>query len=88
MQAIKKVLNENFHEEEAHPQSLLYKNLWLEAEAALSSITYKARFNRIKAEMERCQSQPSNGKNNTKIANREPSHSWWLKFSFSRKIFS
>lgn len=55
LQAIKKVLSENFHEkEEIHPQILLYKNLWLEAEAALCSINYMARYNRIKMEMEQC----------------------------------
>ncbi|XP_022762751.1 uncharacterized protein LOC111308578 isoform X2 [Durio zibethinus] len=54
-QAIKTVLIENFHEkEEAHPQVLLYKNLWLEAEAALCSINYMARFNNMKIEMEKC----------------------------------
>ncbi|XVF12776.1 hypothetical protein REPUB_Repub08aG0148700 [Reevesia pubescens] len=54
-QAIKKVLIENFHEkEEAHPQVLLYKNLWLEAEAALCSINYMARFNNMKIEIEKC----------------------------------
>ncbi|XVE64507.1 hypothetical protein DITRI_Ditri07aG0106100 [Diplodiscus trichospermus] len=53
-QAIKKVLIENFHEkEEAHPQVLLYKNLWLEAEAALCSINYMARYNNMKIEIEK-----------------------------------
>ncbi|XP_021909220.1 uncharacterized protein LOC110823196 [Carica papaya] len=57
-QAIKKVLIENFpDEEETHPQVLLYKNLWLEAEAALCSITYMARFTRMKTEMEKGQLQ-------------------------------
>ncbi|KAA8540104.1 hypothetical protein F0562_026796 [Nyssa sinensis] len=57
VQAIKKVLNENFHgEEEKQSQTLLYKNLWLEAEAALCSISYRARFNRLKNEMEKCKS--------------------------------
>ncbi|XP_021275439.1 uncharacterized protein LOC110410085 isoform X2 [Herrania umbratica] len=54
-QVIKKVLIENFHEkEEAHPQVLLYKNLWLEAEAALCSINYMARYNNMKIEIEKC----------------------------------
>ncbi|KAK6275277.1 hypothetical protein POUND7_004986 [Theobroma cacao] len=54
-QAIKKVLIENFHEkEETHPQVLLYKNLWLEAEAALCSINYMARYNNMKIEIEKC----------------------------------
>ncbi|XP_022722674.1 uncharacterized protein LOC111279855 isoform X2 [Durio zibethinus] len=54
-QAIKKILIENFHEgEEAQPEVLLYKNLWLEAEAALCSISYMARFNNMKIEIEKC----------------------------------
>ncbi|XVF53271.1 hypothetical protein PTKIN_Ptkin05aG0086100 [Pterospermum kingtungense] len=54
-QAIKKVLIENFHEkEDAHPQVLLYRNLWLEAEAALCSVNYMARFNKMKIEIEKC----------------------------------
>ncbi|OMO95125.1 Plant peroxidase [Corchorus capsularis] len=53
-QAIKKVLIENFHEkEESDPQVLLYKNLWLEAEAALCSINYMARYNNMKIEIEK-----------------------------------
>ncbi|XP_031267181.1 uncharacterized protein LOC116125621 isoform X3 [Pistacia vera] len=56
-QAIKKVLSENFFEEDrTQPQILLYKNLWLEAEAALCSVNYRARFNRMKIEMEKCKS--------------------------------
>ncbi|KAK6155458.1 hypothetical protein DH2020_009706 [Rehmannia glutinosa] len=51
--AIKKVLEENFHlDEEMHSQSLLFKNLWLDAEAKLCSISYKARFDRMKIQME------------------------------------
>ncbi|XVF10198.1 hypothetical protein REPUB_Repub07fG0162000 [Reevesia pubescens] len=61
-QAIKKVLIENFHEkEEAHPQVLLYKNLWLEAEAALCSINYMARFNNMKIEIEKCKLDSKKG---------------------------
>ncbi|CAN4085613.1 unnamed protein product [Withania somnifera] len=53
-QAIKKVLSENFlSDEEIQPQALLFKNLWLEAEAKLCSISYKARFDRMKIEMEK-----------------------------------
>ncbi|XP_031267182.1 uncharacterized protein LOC116125621 isoform X4 [Pistacia vera] len=56
-EAIKKVLSENFFEEDrTQPQILLYKNLWLEAEAALCSVNYRARFNRMKIEMEKCKS--------------------------------
>lgn len=55
LQAIKKVLSENFVEEEDDKlQILLYKNLWLEAEAALCSINCKARFDRMKFELEKC----------------------------------
>ncbi|XWS38075.1 hypothetical protein CRYUN_Cryun19dG0099600 [Craigia yunnanensis] len=61
-QAIKKVLIENFHEKvEAHPQVLLYKNLWLEAEAALCSINYIARFNNMKIEIEKCKLDSEKG---------------------------
>ncbi|KAF3948040.1 hypothetical protein CMV_025910 [Castanea mollissima] len=53
-QAIMKVLNDNFkYEEDMQPKSLLYKNLWLEAEAELCSVNYKARYNRMKIEMEK-----------------------------------
>ncbi|XP_060204010.1 uncharacterized protein LOC132632193 [Lycium barbarum] len=53
-QAIKKVLNENFLSDEImQPQALLFKNLWLEAEAKLCSLSYKARFHRMKIEMEK-----------------------------------
>lgn len=54
LQAIKKVLNENFLCDEAMPPlALLFKNLWLEAEAKLCSLSYKARFDRMKIEMEK-----------------------------------
>ncbi|XP_060963512.1 uncharacterized protein LOC133033014 isoform X3 [Cannabis sativa] len=54
-QALKKVLAENFpvEDDETEPQTVLYKNLWLEAEAALCSLNYKARYNRMKMEMEK-----------------------------------
>ncbi|XP_059628920.1 uncharacterized protein LOC132271534 isoform X2 [Cornus florida] len=62
VQAIKKVLNENFcGEEEMQTQTLLYKNLWLEAEAALCAINYRARFDRTKIEMEKCNSLKAKG---------------------------
>ncbi|KAJ4835645.1 hypothetical protein Tsubulata_015321 [Turnera subulata] len=52
-QAIKKVLAENFQDvEETQPQMLLYKNLWLEAEASLCLLNSTARFNRMKMEIE------------------------------------
>ncbi|KAF9600908.1 hypothetical protein IFM89_013815 [Coptis chinensis] len=59
IKGIKKILEENFHdEEEADLQSLLYKNLWLEAEAALCSIKYKVRFAHLKSEMEKSKQHP------------------------------
>ncbi|XP_022984354.1 uncharacterized protein LOC111482682 [Cucurbita maxima] len=51
--ALKKVLRENFHDDKEHPQSLLYKNLWLEAEAALCASKLIARFSIAKSEMEK-----------------------------------
>ncbi|KAJ6687416.1 hypothetical protein OIU74_016157 [Salix koriyanagi] len=61
--AIKKVLAENFPiKEESESQILLYKNLWLEAEASLCSVNYMARFNRMKIEMEKGNSQKANEK--------------------------
>ncbi|XP_073032964.1 uncharacterized protein [Primulina eburnea] len=51
--AIKKILEENFHcYEGISSQALLFKSLWLEAEANLCSIGYKARFDQMKIEME------------------------------------
>ncbi|KAL7106787.1 hypothetical protein ACP275_06G014500 [Erythranthe tilingii] len=51
--AIKKVLEENFHlNEDMDSQALLFKSLWLDAEAKLCSITYKARFDRMKILMD------------------------------------
>ncbi|XP_065861462.1 uncharacterized protein [Euphorbia lathyris] len=62
IQALKKALVENFDaEEEPDPQVLLYKNLWLEAEASLCSASCIARFNRMKNEMENHNSQPTTG---------------------------
>ncbi|KAL7183474.1 hypothetical protein ACSBR2_025808 [Camellia fascicularis] len=57
VQAIKEVLKEDFNGcEEMQSETLLYKNLWLEAEAALCFSSYRARFNRMKIEMEKCKS--------------------------------
>ncbi|XP_058010080.1 uncharacterized protein LOC110656432 isoform X3 [Hevea brasiliensis] len=57
-QAIKKALSENFHgKEESDPQVILYKNLWLEAEASLCTASCMARFNQMKSEMEKLNSQ-------------------------------
>ncbi|KAE8705263.1 Detected protein of unknown function [Hibiscus syriacus] len=58
-QAIKKILIDNFHEnEEANPQVHLYKNLWLEAEASLCSVNYMARFYNMKVELGKCKLDP------------------------------
>eukprot|EP00262_Sarcandra_glabra_P014683 TRINITY_DN4341_c0_g3_i1.p1 TRINITY_DN4341_c0_g3~~TRINITY_DN4341_c0_g3_i1.p1 ORF type:complete len:461 (-),score=101.18 TRINITY_DN4341_c0_g3_i1:307-1620(-) len=53
-QAVKKVLEENFSEQggECH-QTQLYKNLWIEAEAALCSMKYEVQLSRMKIEMEK-----------------------------------
>lgn len=51
-EAVKKLLSENL-QEELDQQKLVYKNLWLEAEASLCVMTAKARFIRMKTEMER-----------------------------------
>uniref|UniRef100_A0A6N2LMT2 Uncharacterized protein n=1 Tax=Salix viminalis TaxID=40686 RepID=A0A6N2LMT2_SALVM len=57
-QAIKKVLAQNFPiKEESKSQILLYKNLWLEAEASLCLVNCTARFNRLKIEIEKGSSQ-------------------------------
>ncbi|XP_021762734.1 uncharacterized protein LOC110727485 [Chenopodium quinoa] len=52
-EAVKKLLSENLEEEEIGQQKLLYRNLWLEAEASLCVMTAKARFLRMKTEMKR-----------------------------------
>ncbi|KAL2542383.1 Uncharacterized protein Adt_03361 [Abeliophyllum distichum] len=52
-QAIKKILDKNFHcNEEMPSKAHLFRNLWLETEAKLCSIIYKARFDHMKIEME------------------------------------
>ncbi|XP_022543087.2 uncharacterized protein LOC106347419 isoform X2 [Brassica napus] len=52
-QSIKNILASKFPDgEENHPQTLLYKNLWLETEAALCSTTCLARYHRIQKETE------------------------------------
>ncbi|KAG6402502.1 hypothetical protein SASPL_134698 [Salvia splendens] len=51
--AITKVLEKNFEiDEDMHSQAFLFKNLWLEAEAKLCSISYEARFARMRIQME------------------------------------
>ena len=62
LQALKEVLKKDFDgEEEMQAETLLYKNLWLEAEAALCSVSYRARFNRMKIEMEKCKTHKAKG---------------------------
>ncbi|CAH8268014.1 unnamed protein product [Arabidopsis lyrata] len=52
-QSIKNILASNFPDgEENHPQTLLYKSLWLETEAALCSTTCMARYHRVKNEID------------------------------------
>jgi hypothetical protein len=52
MQVNEKALEGHYElEEEENPQVLLYKNLWLEAEATLCSMKYKASVLGMKTEM-------------------------------------
>ncbi|KAA8526060.1 hypothetical protein F0562_007840 [Nyssa sinensis] len=56
-QVMDKALKENHQiKEEMHPQALIYKNLWLEAEAALRLLKYKACSLRMKTEIGECNS--------------------------------
>ena len=42
LQVVTKGMRENHQiEEEVHPQALLYRNLWLEAEATICALKYK-----------------------------------------------
>ncbi|KZV31002.1 hypothetical protein F511_18106 [Dorcoceras hygrometricum] len=60
--SINKVLEENFLcNEEMDSQAIFFKSLWLEAEATLCSISYKARFDRLKIEMEQAKPKSSKG---------------------------
>lgn len=54
--ALKKAMSENFHDDEERPQTLLYKNLWLEAEAALCASNLRARFHSARSGMEKHES--------------------------------
>lgn len=54
-QRIKNILHENLREkgdEVSNPETMLYKNLWLEAEASLFSLSCKARFDLMKGKLE------------------------------------
>ncbi|XP_050943459.1 uncharacterized protein LOC103501179 isoform X2 [Cucumis melo] len=64
--ALKKAMSENFHDNEEHPQTLFYKNLWLEAEAALCASNLRARFNSARSGMEKHESP----KNKPKIVTK------------------
>lgn len=81
LQAIKKILAENFQgKEESKPQIDLFKNLWLETEASLCSVNYMARFNRLKIEMDKGNSQKANGEH-------LPKNSWLPLFGFGQSKF-
>jgi hypothetical protein len=58
IQVVTKDLRENHQiEEEMHPQALLYRNLWLEAEATVCALKYKARALSMKFDgMDGCKS--------------------------------
>jgi hypothetical protein len=58
LQVVTKDLRENHQiEEEMHPQALLYRNLWLEAEATVCALKYKARALSMKFDgMDGCKS--------------------------------
>ncbi|KAG9455427.1 hypothetical protein H6P81_008331 [Aristolochia fimbriata] len=52
-QALKKALNESVcSPEESSPQTMLYKNLWIEAEAAICRMKYEVQLERMKMVME------------------------------------
>ncbi|GER33442.1 cysteine-rich RLK (RECEPTOR-like protein kinase)8 [Striga asiatica] len=67
--AIKKVLDENFQlNEEIHSEAVLFKNLWLDAEAKLCSISYKARFDRMKIQMGRIRLKGSQDNEDSEVS--------------------
>ncbi|KAI3417852.1 uncharacterized protein J3R85_014116 [Psidium guajava] len=79
-QAIKKILIDNFDDEvEPNLQVQLFKNLWLEAEAALCSMKFKSSFKRVKREIERLKSFQRDSSGNSadmeKILRLNPSFS-------------
>lgn len=55
-------MSENFHDDEERPQTLLYKNLWLEAEAALCASNLRARFHSARSGMEKHESPEVRGR--------------------------
>ncbi|XXG76291.1 hypothetical protein AAC387_Pa08g0667 [Persea americana] len=55
-QDIEKVIKEKMQEQgEDDPQTLLYKKLWIEAEAALCSMKYELRLAQMKIKLEKCE---------------------------------
>ncbi|XP_042490977.1 uncharacterized protein LOC122070811 isoform X2 [Macadamia integrifolia] len=58
-QVMKKIMEEKFDNE--LQQTILFKNLWLEAEAALCSVKYEERYARMKIEMENCERYQEKG---------------------------
>ncbi|KAL8127667.1 uncharacterized protein LOC141721522 [Apium graveolens] len=72
VQNIKKVLNENFQlEEDISSETLLYKNLWLNAEAELCVTGLNSRFDKVKIQLEDCKSYET--KENSVILKKSPS---------------
>ncbi|GAB4858628.1 hypothetical protein Ancab_010101 [Ancistrocladus abbreviatus] len=68
-QAIKRVLQESLPIEQADSNALLYKNLWLEAEAALCAFTIQTRFNRMMLEMDKFKHDKIEGSKNVQSSN-------------------
>ncbi|XP_030539616.1 uncharacterized protein LOC115747551 isoform X2 [Rhodamnia argentea] len=75
-QAIKKILIDNFDDEvEPNLQVQLFKNLWLEAEAALCSMKFKSCFKRVKTEIERLKSFQRDSSDNSLLSLNPSSYS-------------
>ncbi|XP_010520616.1 PREDICTED: uncharacterized protein LOC104799674 [Tarenaya hassleriana] len=73
-QNIKSILASNFPDDQgSQPQALLFKNLWLEAEAALCSTTYMARFYRISNEIENHKLLNKESSSNASSSGQQPS---------------
>ncbi|KAE9451760.1 hypothetical protein C3L33_16314, partial [Rhododendron williamsianum] len=87
VQAIKGILKEDFiGENEIPSETLLYKNLWLEAEAALCSISYRARFNRMKIEMEKRKSDNVKDVDYLEVDEKEPSSKVSPDWNITQKV--
>lgn len=62
LQAVKKAINQNIPEEEDNcPQTLLFKDLWIDAVAALCSIKYELQLARVQIEMEKSKQHQTKG---------------------------